>query len=233
MKPCIAIACVLLTMASVVNAQLLDTLNYSWQQPRKPFFGLDFSKSFGNNFGADVYGYRGGVVQNKRLYYGLGYYRLNTDKVANLNVTDASGNDTVVPGKLKLRFITLNAEYVFFKTRKFQTSVPLNIGFGHSFFQYFKQRSETEKTAKNNTALCTFGIAANYKLVSWAGIGLGTSFATTLGTNKSNNQNFNALTYSFGLKIFLDDLKTAIKTFKNQQDEKSTNDSPQPDYETK
>ncbi|HQV00992.1 MAG: hypothetical protein JNK61_02630 [Bacteroidia bacterium] len=230
MKVGLLIGCCITVLIFNVQAQLLDTLTYSWQQPRKPFFALDFSKSFGGKFGADVFGFRGGVVQNKRLYYGLGYYRINSDRVTDIQTVTESGNDTLIPGKLKYRFVSANLEYVFFKTEKFQTSIPANIGFGYSFYEYFKQRGVAQKTTKNHAAIFTMGIAAHYKIVSWIGIGAGTSFASTLGTNPEHQQNFNTLTYNLGVKIFFDDLVAAIKNYKHQQNENTDDDKPQPDF---
>lgn len=130
-----------------VSAQFLDTLKYSLHQHPKPYASLDYSQALGANHGTDVIGFRLGVVQNKRLYMGLGYYPLNTDKVNNITVQTANETDTVVPAQLKLRFLTLNVEYVFYRDRKFQMGAHESGLWQQLLSILYQRRSES----KNNT----------------------------------------------------------------------------------
>ncbi len=216
----------------VAHAQFIDTLKYSLHQPPKLYGSLDFSRAIGKNKGTDVIGYRLGIVQNKRLYSGLGYYRLNADKVYNITVQTASETDTVVPSQLKLRFLTLNAEYVFYRDHKFQMSVPVNFGFGSSFYQYHIAANETAKSSRSGSAIATIGINANYKIVPWFGFGLGTGYATTMGTNKIDQQNFKSFTYSFGINIYFAELYAALLDFRDHLNDKKKDveEGPQPDF---
>lgn len=215
-----------------VKAQFLDTLKYSIRQTPKPYGSLDFSRALGKNNGTDVIGYRLGIVQNKRLYSGLGYYRFNTDKVYDITVQTKNETDTVVPSQLKLRFLTLNAEYVFYRDNKFQMSVPVNLGYGNSFYQYFISEGEKQKTTRSGSAIATIGINANYKIVPWFGFGVGMGYATTMGSNKISEQNFKSITYSFGLNIYFAELYAALLDFRDHLNDKKkeVEEGPQPDF---
>lgn len=229
-KTLLVLISVLLFSVSV-SAQFLDTLKYSLHQPPRPYASLDYSLALGANHGTDVIGFRLGVVQNKRLYMGLGHYRLNVDRVNNITVQTANETDTVVPAQLKLRFLTLNVEYVFYRDRKFQMSVPMNLGYGNSFYQYFISEGQKAKTTKSGSAIATIGFNANYKIVPWFGFALGTGYATTMGTNKTDEQNFKSMTYSFGINVYFEELYTALLDFRDHinDKQKETDQGPQPD----
>ena len=221
-----------LSFSIKANAQFLDTLKYSFHQPPKLYGSLDFSRAIGTNKGTDVIGFRLGVVQNKRLYMGLGYYRLNTDKVNNITVQTPNATDTVVPAQLKLRFLTLNVEYVFYRDNKFQMSVPVNLGYGNTFYQYFISEGQKGKTTYSGSAITTIGINANYKIVPWFGFGLGTGYATTMGSNKTASQNFKSVTYSFGINVYFEELYNALLDFRDHisDKKKESEEGPQPDF---
>lgn len=224
---------ILILFSSTIKAQLLDTLAASFQQPHKFFFTVDFSKTFGANNGTDVIGFKLGSAQNQRIYYGLGYYILNTDVVKNKTVQAENGIDTLVPAVLKLRFITINAEYIFYRSEHWQFGAPMNVGYGNTYYEYYKTAGNKAKTEKSHSAILTFGGSGHYKFCPWVGLGFGIGYATTMGTNKNQDENFNGWTYSFGVKIFFDEIYETLRYLKTDKNDEKKNkdydDSPQPD----
>ncbi|MEO8149578.1 MAG: hypothetical protein ABI723_18205 [Bacteroidia bacterium] len=215
------------------QGQFLDTLVSSFHQPHKLFFTIDLSKSFGVNNGTDIIGFKLGSAQNQRIYYGLGYYILNTDVVKDKTVQKYDGTDTVVPSQLKLRFVTLNAEYVFYRDNHWQFGAPVNIGYGKSYYEYHIAKGQKEKTTKTGSMLFSLGFAGQYKFIPWVGLGFGVGHAGTLGTNKNDDQNFSAWTYSFGIKIFFDEIYRTLRDLKKSDKEKGKpidDDGPVPDF---
>ncbi len=228
-----------LLISILVNAyyttqgQFLDTLVASLRQPQKFYCTVDFSKSFGGNSGTDVIGIKLGMVQNKRIYYGLGYYILNTDVVNDITIKKDDGADTIVPAQLKLRFFTINSEYVFYKNNRLQFGIPINIGYGRSYYKYFKSKGNKEKTDASGSMLLTIGASGQFKVIPWIGLGFGMGYATTLGTNKYNDRDFGAWIYNFGVKIYFEEIYNTVKDLNKKETKKTkapTNDEgPQPE----
>lgn len=211
-----------------VNAQLIDTLKASFKQPLKFFFRLDLSQSFGSNSGTDIIGLRLGAAQNKRIYYSGGYYFFNTDNVKNIPVKNIDGVDTIVPAQLKLRFVTLGVEYVFFKNSKAQLGIPFNIGYGRSFYKYYRLPGDKENTPPSGCAVLMAGINASYKINAWLGLDFGLGYATTMGTNRHNDQDFRAWIYNLGVQLFFDEIFKMITASKNKN-QPDDSDGPEPD----
>lgn len=224
---------ILFFLSANTKAQFLDTLVASFKQPHKFFFTVDFSKTFGANNGTDVIGFKLGSAQNQRIYYGLGYYILNTDVVKDKTVQKDNGVDTLVPAVLKLRYFTINAEYIFYRDNHWQFGAPINIGYGKTYFEYYKAEGQKAKTENSHSLLLTLGGSGHYKFCPWVGLGFGLGYATTMGTNKNVDENFNGMTYSFGVKIFFDEIYETLRYMKAETDSdkknKEDDNSPQPD----
>nr|MBK9650205.1 hypothetical protein [Bacteroidota bacterium] len=55
-------------------------------------------------------------------------------------MTSAFGTDTTVRANLQVLYFAPGVEYVLYKDDPWQISVPVEIGFGKSYFEYFASR---------------------------------------------------------------------------------------------
>src|SRR5687767_4963433 len=83
----------------------------------------------------NVTGLRLGVAFQRKLRIGGGISWLRSEVTNNLNSTKASdGNDTLAK-YLKFVYLCYYMDFVFYKNKRWQLSVPIQLGTGVSWFQ--------------------------------------------------------------------------------------------------
>ncbi|MDX2189920.1 MAG: hypothetical protein SFY32_08660 [Bacteroidota bacterium] len=117
-------------------------------------FQLDFRNSFlgKNNSPISIYGLNIGVKLKNRYRIGIGGYFTNqrTPKEVPLLSTgrvtpQSNGNLTETPRifafrELRIEYVTLNFAYSIIQNRYFELQIPLELGVGSYFFQYYNAR---------------------------------------------------------------------------------------------
>ena len=135
--------CIFLGFTFLVKAQFLDTIKSVTS--KKPSIGirLESRYSFLRNGLVKVEGVRLGVVFQKKLKVGVGYSWLKSDVSDDLEITNYLGNKEIVKNYLEFGYIAYYADFVFHKTKRWQLSVPLQLGTGLAWFQYSDNNIKT------------------------------------------------------------------------------------------
>ncbi|MEO5571803.1 MAG: hypothetical protein ABIT08_14370 [Bacteroidia bacterium] len=198
------ITCMCLTLFfHSAKSQILDTISASFHTKPKVFFQLDAYNSFVSSKGANTFGYKAGLEFNNRVKIGIGYYVLTSDIVKPKKL-HYNNKDTTQNAKLEMSFIPLSFEYIFYHEDPWQLSVPVNLGWGKSYFYYYTNMAgDRGQTDKEAIALMTMNVDAQYKVIKWAGVGAGLGFRLMLKDNSNIHENFNSLIYSIQLKIYV------------------------------
>jgi hypothetical protein len=203
------IGCLLLFFSPRVSAQWQwrDSLNYSIRQKPKFYISVSTYFSFIDQDLARFTGFRMGLNYNKRLRFGIGYYGLSSQVVNSINVEDNNVPYTT-NGELKYGFLCLSAEWIFYKDQPWQFSVlPLQFGFGSAHFEYLRV-PDKQLTSTEHASVFTYepDFTAQYTIIKWIGLGASLGYRMTVVKPKGISENFNAPTFSIGVKLFVDEI---------------------------
>ena len=100
-------------------------------------------------------------------------------------------------------------EYVFFRNKRWEFSIPLQIGIGNTHYEY---HYGDHKFRNNWSVIINYeaSISGHYKILKWFGVGAGIGYQLMLKDNPAIKENFNTPVYSIKLKIFLGDIYKSV-----------------------
>lgn len=190
----------------------LDTIRQCLQQRPQVFLKLDGRNSFIENSRAKIFGIKGGVTYGKRLQFGIGYNQLyppaeNFDK--KLFFYDNYGRLYPVMAHLRMYYFSAYAEYVFYKTKHWELSMPLQFGIGKSYYKYLLSGLRM-KTDESLNFIYEPAIAIEYKFVKWFGVGADLGYRFMITSDKQLNKNFTSPTYAFKFLIYYSEIYKSL-----------------------
>ena len=187
------------------NAQLLDSLKVIIKSKSSIDLRLESRYSFIDNDFAGITGFRVGVSFRRKLRFGGGVSWLKS-KIYQYEYLPNEYNVLVsTPKYLRLAYICLYADFVFYKTQRWQVSVPIQTGIGASWFQYEKAYN-LNSSKKYILMLYEPGIATQFKIFKWFGLGVDVGYRFVLKNNKYVGERFNSPTYAFKILFWADQL---------------------------
>jgi hypothetical protein len=188
------------------QAQWKDTVAYSLKQKPKLFFSLTTFNSVVSSEFVAFSGIRGGLNYNKRVKFGIGLYGLNSQVVSSIRIEGDSGYDT--NAELKLGFLSLSAEYVFFNQYPWQISfVPFQIALGEGHYEYISEPDTIRtNTKKQSVVLYEPAFMGQFSIFRWIGLGASAGYRFRIYSDKELKEDLSAPTFSFGLRLFVDEL---------------------------
>lgn len=166
---------------------------------------LESRYSFIDNELAGISGIRAGVSFRRKLRFGGGISWLKSDIFQNVYLPNESGIPVPKTKYLKLAYIALYADFVFYKTKRWQVSIPIQTGIGASWFQYQKAYNFSAGK-KYLLALYEPGIATSFKIFKWFGLGADVGYRFALKNNKNVDYQYSYPTYAFKILFWADQL---------------------------
>ncbi len=186
-------------------AQLFDTIALSFNHKPRFEFKLDTRNSFITTQRAKIFGVKIGFSYNETVKLGIGYNQLTSDIYQAKIITHGPYDFEVVQAALKFVYVSPYFEYVFHRNHRWEHTIPLQLGFGNSWYEY---RSKGRTIRENYRPIILYepAMTTQYKILPWFGVGVGIGYRILLLNNKSMNENFNSPIYVFKLKIFLGEI---------------------------
>jgi len=163
-------------------------------------FRFDNRNSFITNYRAWIYGVKIGLQFENKFRTGLDFSMLHTGIYINQNI-EYEGEMYNVSSKLHLEYASIFAEYVFYKTKRWEFSLPIQIGGGVSYFEY----NIDNKDFTNNMApviMYEANVTGQYKLFKGIGVGTGIGYRIMLLSNPKINQHFTSPIFSLKLILY-------------------------------
>jgi hypothetical protein len=188
------------------GAQILDTLREFFKHKYSIDARLESRYSFYNNQLISVTGLRFGAAFQRKLRIGGGLSWLKTNITSDFYPVATSGKTDTVQKFLKFIYMCYYMDFVFYKTKRWQLSVPIQAGTGLSWFQDQKSYRFRNKDDKYLLLLYEPGITVQYKVLKWAGVGADVAYRFTLRTPKRPENKLNSPSLSFKLLIWFDQL---------------------------
>ena len=199
------------TSAQTESHNFIDSIQAGLKKTPKFIFKFDTRNSFIANQSARIFGWKIGVEFGNTLRIGGGFYTLVKHSSAlDKTIFDANGTDTLATAKLMFNYIAYFVDYIFYKKKKWEFSIPLQIGIGRSRYEYTGQDGSLIRLARKTVLLYEPAITGHYKVTKWFGIGMGAGFRIMLINNKALDRKFNSPIYILKIKIFLGDIYRAI-----------------------
>lgn len=193
----------------------LDTIQWCLKQKPQVFGKLDTRNSFFYNSRVKIFGIKAGLSFGKRLHLGIGYNQIypfakvtrNFDK--QIYYTNESNITDSVTAKLQLFYFSAHVEYIFYQTKHWQLSIPLQIGVGQTGYKY-ELMGRKQNIERHGCLIYEPAVSVEYRFVKWIGIGADVGFRFVLTGSKTLNQKFNSPVYAFKLLIYYNEIYKSL-----------------------
>jgi hypothetical protein len=102
------------------------------------------------------------------------------------------------------------AEYILYDKDPWEISVPVQAGYGRSYFRYFDIGNNRRRIFEHGVLVNDLGIAGQYKILKWFGAGAGVGYRFMLIDNPEIETDFNTPVISLRLKLFLNEIYQSL-----------------------
>ncbi|MFL5764957.1 MAG: hypothetical protein ACJ77K_13520 [Bacteroidia bacterium] len=190
----------------------MDTMRMSLQKKPHLFGKFDSRNSFIDGSRAKIFGIKAGLNYGNRLYFGVGYNQLSPpakDFDKEIDVVNAAGQSEKTTAMLRLFYISLHAEYVFYQTKKWQLSMPLQFGVGQIYYKY-NYLGKRKVMEQDLNFVYEPAVSVEYKFVKWAGVGADIGYRFMLTDYERLNRKFNSPTYAFKFLIYYNEIVKSL-----------------------
>lgn len=208
----------LLASAGQLAAQKPEPRSFfSFRDKQKPkvFLTLDRTSSFVGGKAASTNELKFGLEFRKKLRLGLGFGALVSDVVAPKSiVTESTQLDSTVNAELTFGFVSWNAEYIFYDSKRWQIAMPVSLGAGSSYFEYFEKTGpdsfKTKQTDQGPLMFLSATGVATYRVIRWVGLSAGVGYRFAIINNNKIDESFNSPVYTFKIRVFLGEIYKSI-----------------------
>lgn len=150
---------------------------------------------------ASFLGVRLGVEFKFPIRTGIGYYWMQTAIDSQLFDSSEHPNSgsSAIP---RMRYFMAYAEYTFWEEDGWSLAVPLQLGFGETFY-----RTDKDAHVANGFVMpLESGVEVSYRFVRWAGLGVGLGYRLMLLNNPLVKENFNSPYYQVRVQLAFNEL---------------------------
>jgi len=180
--------------------EFFEDISLAMKEKPRITFRIDSRNSFISNKLALISSVKVGLDYQKKIRLGLSFSFLRTDFYIDREIIEDSKEQTV-SSRLHLEYLSLFADYVFYKNKKWEFNLPIQLGGGYNYLKY---KSENKKyiTDKSFIIIYEANINGMYKLFKGIGVGAGTGYRIMLLGNPSIKKHFTSPIYIFRVKLF-------------------------------
>ncbi|MBT8327335.1 MAG: hypothetical protein KJP21_06400 [Bacteroidia bacterium] len=199
--------CCCLVVKSYAQDSLRDSIKLTLKHSPKTFVGFHNRNTFIRSNQTKLYGIIAGLDYNKKIKLFVGLYGFGQENKTEL-INNSDFVEDTVTRYLSTNNLSIGIDYTYFTKGKFRLSVPLQIGFGGLYQEYFS-RGDIIKSDQSALFPIETGTNAYLELLPWTGIKAGVGYRLSLG-----NKNVLKLTspyYNLGLAVLLGELYKSIK----------------------
>ena len=166
---------------------------------------FDSRTSFINQTGVRVSGFKLGVQFDNKLSFGLGYNYLGSKL---RRYIEAEGTSYFV--RLRFNVISPYLEYIFYRDKRWELSIPVQFGFGESFYS---NENDIGPNRFEEGFVMTYepAITFQYRFLSYFGAGMGVGYRLMVVPNRGIEENFTSPVYIFKVKLYFQDILSDIK----------------------
>ena len=184
--------------AEAQTISLRDTLKNAFRERPVLTGKWDTQNSFITGKSIQIQSLKVGMELGKSLTLGMGYHWINSK-----NFQDYVLDGFKDSSPIRMRYVSVFGEYVFYKKKNWMGVIPVQLGIGSSYLM-----KDNEKIFKNRVLLYEPSISIEYKWSPWIAVGAGYGYRIMLKNNRQIDQNFYAPIYVLRVRILFDELYT-------------------------
>ena len=190
----------------------LDTITACLKKKPQIFAKLDSRNSFIANSRAKIFGVKLGLSYCKRVHFGVGYNQLYppaTDFNKKIYVNENTLLKDSAIAKLNMFYFSAHVEYIYYQTKHWELSIPLQIGIGKTNYKYI-YLDEKYRIEDTFNFIYEPAISVEYKPIKWIGIGADIGYRFMVTDYRKLNQKFNSPTYAFKFLIYYSEIFKSV-----------------------
>lgn len=174
---------------------------YSGDKKWKMFFDFDARRSVLLSQKIKINGIRIGCTYKGVNRFGIGLYSLKDKiQIEGLAIDIADAHSQPDP-KVSFSFTTLFYEKVFFKTKRWEISLPASCGIGSLNSEYKNNLGNYKKLKKDNFSLVSLGVNTNFYILPWLYPRVMVGYRFAFNSNKNIASSFTKPFYAFGISL--------------------------------
>jgi hypothetical protein len=207
----------LVVLSGKATAQYMDTLRHAFAGKKSLDLGFDSRNSFVDNNLVGIESIKLGVSFSDKIAVGGGYAWLNskTPIFQTYHFYDADlKRDTFLTQRLAFSYVRFYVNYIYYKSRRWEFSIPLQVGLGRMGFKSHYMGSEH----LSDQGLCFLyepEVDVKFKLLRWLGVEGDVGYRFVFRQNKFIKNTFNSPLISMG--VFLDWSELALMAFPKKE----------------
>ena len=203
----------LFALSNLCSAQFADSLRVAFHGKKSLDFGFDSRNSFIDNRRVGVQCLKMGVDFGKKITIGLGYAWLNTNTPVYNKIIIHDGElnkDTLITKRLSLQYVCGYINYIYYKSKRWEFSVPLQIGFGKLGYRY-DYKGLNKKEEAGFCFLYEPEVNVKFTILRWLGVEGDVGYRLLFQGNHFIKDTFNSPLFAVGVFIIWNEL--ALMTF--------------------
>jgi hypothetical protein len=192
---------------------LSDSLSHIFSFKPVPTADYSTRNSLISGRNGQVHSVKAGLLFRKCFSVGLGYNWLGTEF--------KQAFDPAVPafqGTVKFRYVSVFAEYSFFKKGPWEATIPLQFGFGTSFLKG-PENSVERRSHLGSVILYEPAMKIEYKILNLIGVGGEVGYRLMLKPNQQIDRAFTSPIYVVNFRIIFDELRKKARAYKSKSNE--------------
>jgi len=185
----------------MLNAQLIDTSFFN----HKPGLFLNFEtrNSLLLNDNVKFSGIKLGLRFNKKFRLGISYNWLRSNAYNSINYFYDNLDDTT-KGYFKMGYWSIYAKFVYHKTKRWEYSIPLQVGYGSSWLQQQKNIRFKNQMFKRNMLVYEPTVSVQFKILKFLAISSNIGYRFVWHNNKRLLNQLNGPIYVFNIDFLFD-----------------------------
>lgn len=194
----------------------------------QPAFDFDQRFYFTKDWRQNIWGYRGGIIVNKKYKLGIGAYYENDKQFFATTSSLAKSFNCISPFNLQQKLVMgcIYYEPFLYRAELWETSIVSELGFGHVKQEYIFDNYHKLSFA-NKGSIIPLGIGwslnlkgpilPKFKPISWIGLNLMAGYRTDILYNSVANTDFNGWYWSLSGAFFLDRISSDVKEYRKNK----------------
>lgn len=187
---------------------MMDSIRLSFKQKPRFVIGFDSRNSFISNRRAEILGLKLGVEFGNKFGIGFSGHLLNQQNshfYKKYLATSTIGQPDTVKANLQMFYVSYYIEYVFYNSKYWKLSVPLQLGAGKSSYLY-NYTGRDIVSDKHFVLIYEPIVAVEYKIFRWLSATAEIGYRVMMVNNPAVKENFNSPTYSAGASLSFSEL---------------------------
>jgi hypothetical protein len=187
------------------SAQLVDSISHSFTHKPSFYWNYGTNYSFISNQFAGIMNIKMGADFNSTTKIGAGFNWIN------------KGLDKQTPvlgyfhSQLYMRYVSLFFEYIYFKTKHWEASIPAQIGIGNMNYIHSLSNGTSQKTESKWFILYEPITTIQYRFLRYFAVGGGIGFRLVLPNKPTPEDHFTSVLFVVKSKFYFTD---AFRDFK-------------------